>query len=65
MDELMEGVELLRSLDAKPEVVVSVKESGAKTAAKRERERRSPKRRAIGCAVVVLWALIIAALIWG
>lgn len=65
VDELMEGVELLRSLDAKPEVVVSVKDSGAKTAAKRESERRSPKRRAIGCAVVVLWAFIIAALIWG
>lgn len=65
VDELMEGVGLLRSLDAKPEVVVSVRDSGAKTAAERERERQSPKRWAIGWAVVILWAFIIAALIWG
>ncbi len=63
VDGLMEDVELLRSLGAKTEVVVSTKDS--ETAAEREKEPRSPKRRAIGCAVVILWAFIIAVLIWG
>ncbi len=65
VDELMEDVELLRSLGAKTEVVVSTKDSGTKTAAERGKDPRSPKRRGIGCAVAILWALIIAALIWG
>ena len=65
VNKLTEGVELLRSLDAKPEVAVSVKDSGAKTAVERESARRSPKRRAIGCAVAIFWAFTITALIWG